>query len=464
MKNNWMKRLLACTLAVLMIASVFTGCGKDADAEGVDKVVWWSTSTHNKTFLEEKTKEFNETIGKEIGLKLEYVFKSGDLDQMVDLAFETDQAPDFFTTWQTPARVQKGQIQAFNDIPGAEGLLEKFGANTLEGRHNYEGKTYTLPITGGTYGLVYNVDMFKAAGLVDEEGNAKPPVTWDEVVEYAKILTNPEKQEYGIVLPAKWGGFYTTDINMASSAINGMTDAYNPADGSFSYDAQVEVMDAYVRMKKDGSTLPGGESLDNDPARARFAQGGIGMKIAGSYDYGVWTNQFPAQCEWAVAPLPVVDANAPRGRQYSSADGLFQINSSTVERVGAEKVVAVLEFLTSDDYLREAFERGLSIPLDYSIIEDIEVPAEMANWKAFASLVPISKCPPLNIKYDITGEKSISDICIEILNEMPEKEEIAKRFADFKAIQTAGIAKYQKIHPEYDASLYIIPDWKLMVD
>ncbi len=460
--KKWSKRIVAVSLITAMAVG-FAGCGETAQTDGnVTKVVWWKSSGHDKTFMQEKFKQFNETVGKEMGIVLEYVAKEGNLEEMIDLAYTSDQAPDIFNTYMIEKRAQQDQIAAYEDIPGTEKLIEKFGGRALEIRHQYQGKTYTLPVTSGTYGLIYNKQMFIDAGLVDDNGDPKPPVTWDEVVEYAKILTNVEKQEYGIIFPGKWGGFYTTDINMASSAINGLTDAYDPATGTFDYSAQAEVMDAMVRIKRDGSCVSGIEGLDNDPARARFGQGGIGMKIAGSYDAGVLKNQFPAKIEWGVAPLPVLDAAAPAGLQYCSADGLFSINKASVERIGAEKLVAIMEFFSSDEILVEKFKEGLSIPCDYSIVKDVEIPDDMENWKIFASFAEFSKCPPVEVKSEMTGEKTMGDICLEILNEMPEREEILKIFEDYEAKKNEGIKKYQEINPDYDPSLFIYEDWNCM--
>ncbi|UKI35907.1 MAG: extracellular solute-binding protein [Clostridiales bacterium] len=36
-------------------------------------------------------------------------------------------------------------------------------------------KTYRLPVSVTTMGLIYNKDMFKSAGIVDEKGEAKAP-------------------------------------------------------------------------------------------------------------------------------------------------------------------------------------------------------------------------------------------------------------------------------------------------
>ncbi|HXK37249.1 MAG TPA: extracellular solute-binding protein, partial [Candidatus Paceibacterota bacterium] len=46
--------------------------------------------------------------------------------------------------------------------------------------------------------LVWNKDMFKAAGLDPE----KPPTTWSQLREYAKKLTNPSKDVWGFGFPA----------------------------------------------------------------------------------------------------------------------------------------------------------------------------------------------------------------------------------------------------------------------
>ena len=44
--------------------------------------------------------------------------------------------------------------------------------------------------------------------------------------------------------------------------------------------------------------------IDNDPARARFAEGNIGMKISVSWDSGVFKEQFVPEFDWSVAPIP----------------------------------------------------------------------------------------------------------------------------------------------------------------
>ena len=465
-KNKGLLRLLSLALSVTLIGSCLAGCGdKKEAADDTIKISWWRNSGHDKTFMKEKFVEFNETIGKERGIELVYEHKDGDLEQMIDLAYTTEQAPDLYNTWKISERAEKGQIAALDDIAGMDELIEKFGKNALEGRLRYHGKVYDLPCTTATYGLIYNVDMFKAAGIVDENGDAKPPVTWDDVVEDAKKLTNTSNGEYGFIMPGKWSGFYGTDINMAASAINGIVDGYNPQEGNFDLDGPKEITKKYIQMLKDGSVVPGVEGIDNDPARARFGQGKIGMKIAGSYDVAVLRDQFPAKINWAVAPLPVSNTDS-MGIQYESADGIFSVNAASVEKIGAENIVAIYEFFASDEILTEQYKLGIKIPIDYNLIKDVKMSDEedinMKNWAKFASFTQFSQCPPSSRGRDISGIRSIIEAANELLIDKASDEKVDEVYDEYTKAFNEGIAKYEEIHPDYDPSPYIIEEWKLL--
>jgi multiple sugar transport system substrate-binding protein len=47
---------------------------------------------------------------------------------------------------------------------------------------------WSVPYKFDVYLAFYRTDLFEEAGIVDEEGNAKPPETWAELLEDAKIL------------------------------------------------------------------------------------------------------------------------------------------------------------------------------------------------------------------------------------------------------------------------------------
>jgi len=58
--------------------------------------------------------------------------------------------------------------------------------------------------------MVYNTKMFVEAGIVDENGKAKPPLTWEEILRVAKKLHSPPKH-FGVIIAATTG---TNDVNI----------------------------------------------------------------------------------------------------------------------------------------------------------------------------------------------------------------------------------------------------------
>jgi len=68
---------------------------------------------------------------------------------------------------------------------------------------HWNAKTYALPWNMAAYVLLYNKDSFSGVGMDPE----KPPTTWNELLEYAKKLTDPAKETWGMLTPTNYNGF-----------------------------------------------------------------------------------------------------------------------------------------------------------------------------------------------------------------------------------------------------------------
>ncbi len=453
------KRAVALLLCVLSFASLCS-CGDSGDNNKEVQVVnVWTTSRHNKDFMNEKVSEWNETVGKKEGIRIEYAVHEGNFSEKIKLAYETDQAPELFQGGSVSELAEKEYIAPLDELKGMEDLIEQFGKYAMIGKGKHtDGKIYSLPKTSTTYGLIYNKDMFKAAGIVDENGEPTPPKTLAEMREYAKRLTNESKKEYGIIFPGKFSAWYQDDVQILSSASSGFFGGYNPKTGKFDYSYEAEVMKTLLGIKKDGSCYPGVEGLDNDPARARFATGGIGMKTAASYDYGVLTDQFPAEIDWGVAPLPVIDEN-DKYLQYMGVGGAYFVNKTKVAEK-EEAIVKVLHFLYSDEMLTDAYKLGYEIPLNNEIIEKVAID-DKENWAAFASMVPISSPSSEWRKYNLQGGKGMKKVFLEEIwpgNFTDEQVDKSCREVE-DTLNNTAVQYYESIHPEYDVSIYIVPEW-----
>ena len=150
----------------------------------------------------------------------------------------------------------------------------------------YEGKTYAVPTTYDDRLLYINEDLLERAGLVDENGRAKPPADWDELKRYAVKLTergpNGSIRTLGFApnygnswlylygwqnggqFVSKDGKTITLNDPKIVAALQFMKDIYDSIGG-------IQQVDAFQ------SQFPGGGALDP------FLNGQVAMKIDGSF-------------------------------------------------------------------------------------------------------------------------------------------------------------------------------------
>ncbi len=410
MKNG--KRIICAALSLAMAASL-CACGGNDTGYNKSSDTWtftaWTNDSHSKATMEALVSKYNEGEGKEKGIKIDYQIQSS--GEAVTMAIEADNAPDFFS-----AAVKKysemDKIIALDDMPGGPEYIKQYEGKLVEGTHMNEGKTYRVPFYVTTFGMVYNKDMFKKYGIVDENGEATPPKTYDQVRDYAKKLTHPENQEYGIMLPLKNKWFVDSDIEFVGMANQGYMN-FNPETGATDYMGYKPIVDMYMGIKADKSYYPDPEGIDNDPGRAQFAEGNVGMKFAGSYDVGVYTDQFPAKCDWAVAPAPT----AKEGVRYATrmaSDGYLSINKKSAETKDKERLMEAFKWIHSEEVLTGLYKDGKSIPYDWNIVKDVDLGENApTGWKEFCELVEVSVPSWRSPTATLTGQKNFNQVFIE---------------------------------------------------
>ena len=200
------KKIVSMMLSTVMCTAILCSCGGGSGNLGkTDVVRVWTNDAHSKEIITEMVTEYNETIGKEEGIRIEYNVYGSDYDQVINLALQNDDAAELFKSDDDVRDlVAKGNLMPLGDLPGMEDFLKGYEGYLVEGTNVVDGKIYHVPFQTTTIGLIYNKDLFKEAGIVDENGEAKAPETWDEMREVAKKLTNTSKKQYGFAFPMKW--------------------------------------------------------------------------------------------------------------------------------------------------------------------------------------------------------------------------------------------------------------------
>lgn len=168
----------------------------------------------------------------------------------------------------------------------------------FKGSAEYNGGLYALPFDGESTGLFYRTDLFKDAGITE------PPKTWDEFQADAQKLTDPAKKRYGYALFASESAYYWYPWLWQAGGTLLSDDEKTP---EFNSEEGKKAADFYVNLTKYApKDYLNSNSYDG---RVAFANGSVGMYMAGAWLAGVLKDEFPKiEGKWATAPLPEGEA------------------------------------------------------------------------------------------------------------------------------------------------------------
>lgn len=158
----------------------------------------------------------------------------------------------------------------------------------------WEGSMYGAPVDGESTGLFYRTDLFEAAGI------SAPPKTWEEFRAAAEKLTDTEKKQYGIAMFANEAAYYWYPwLWQAGGRLlsdDGQQIAFNSEEGKRAAEFYVGLRDFAPEDFLNSNSYDG---------RVAFANGTVGMYVAGAWFAGTLREEFPdINGKWAAAPLP----------------------------------------------------------------------------------------------------------------------------------------------------------------
>lgn len=408
-----MKKTLTLVLALVLCVSCLFGCGDKGkevakpSADGDDVVITvWSTEAGPQAIYEELVDKWNATTGNDKNIFIDFVTTTD--SKQIDVAQQNGQLPHIFNVSgnQRAKLIAQGDVVALDDLPGGKEFIEEFGQAGIEGSTLVDGKMYGVQPNVKTAALAYNKDLFKKAGIVDENGEAKAPETLEEVREYAKKIQALGDGVYGFAFPLKFGTAFTIGSPLSSYYDNNFKEkavAYADLDNlTVDYSGYKEVYGWILEMKKDGTLFPGAETLDNDTARAYFAAGTIGMIPAISWDVAVYNEQFKAVCDWDVCRYP-----GPAGKEiihhWNQRGGMRLIGKNAAKK-NPEETMEVIRFLYSKELRAELFERGVNLSSKRDVLEVVDENKMDPRFLKFGEFVDEEKRYATSESYSIEGD------------------------------------------------------------
>ena len=389
------RKALRVILTWGMIAVFLIGCSENiadsmlkkssvrdgADDEDVQVVKVWSDNAHEQSVREAQIEEFNNTIGKQEGIRIDYTVYGTDYADVINVALMANEGPDLFRPLSNTfaENVNAGYAVPISELEGSDSLLSRYDKeDLLIGDQVFGGKIYTLPYNLQSYKMIINKDLFDKAGI------SIYPKTWDDVRKDAKLITDVSNGDaYGYFLAFQSGWTIDHYIYSVSSASLGHF-GYDAVSGTYRYSDGLPIIENILGMIEDGSVFPGYENMDADTARAQFSAGKVGIVMAACFDVAVYTEQFPAKCNWVVCDPPAIDSSGYSYKEMVTPVDLLAVAKKSLEAKDTSKIARVLEWFYADENLVEMYEKGMYLPYRKEVL-DMAGESKVKGWKEFVT-------------------------------------------------------------------------------
>jgi multiple sugar transport system substrate-binding protein len=237
----------------------------------------------------------------------------------------------------------------------------------------YDNHMWGLPIDGESTGLFYRTDLFAAAGI------KSPPKTWDEFEADAQKLTDPAKKQYGYEVFAPEAAYYWYPWLYQAG---GDLLSADGKDVTFDSPEAQKAAAFYVNLAK--YSPPDYLNSNSYDGRVAFAQGKVGMYMAGSWLAGTLHSEDPQiDDKWSTAPLPSGSAGC---KTTIAGDSLVELAASKhpdaawlwIEYLSQPKILADWTYKSAN---------GTELPPLKSLLNSPDLAKTKPVLKGFAQLM-----------------------------------------------------------------------------
>lgn len=373
------KKYLATALCVSMIAAAIAGCGS-SDSSGVEpesaetvgsvaetlsdaeapaqqestavtetekepvELTLWVTSRNADDWSTSMKEQF---LAEHPWITLNEVVKEGDPGNEFYQAVASGTAPDLVSCSFTMMNsyMASGILEPLNKYTESWDEWENYTREYVE-MFSRDGNIYGVPNLVAPMLFGYNKALFEAAGI------ETPPKTWDEAVEDAKLINDPDNQVIGYAtLAAEWTEwFFQYYVWQAGGDLTVENDD-GTAELTFTDPAVIEAAKYYQRLRSEGVmqsdlTLKFGDLVTN------FGLGKIGMMPFA----GDWVSEAIAN---GIDPDDIGLCLPPAGPSGETATAIagdcYVINAKT-DQAKKDAAWEYISFYTGKEYRSSYFE------------------------------------------------------------------------------------------------------------
>jgi multiple sugar transport system substrate-binding protein len=265
-----------------------------------------------------------------------------------------------------------GVVRLDNRVATSARLRERTSSAMLASLRLPDGGVYAFPWKTNPMMLMYNVDLFKAAGI-------GPPRTQSELLQSWHKLARDTDGDGRLDHWAMWATLKTMwyerfyDFYPLYLASSGGTTIVNNGKIVFDNDAAVAALDVLRQGFAEGVLPRSNFALGRDP----FADGTVAMKIIGPWFVKELTDIKMPGLHYDVAPVPGADGTDP-AKGFAFADLRSIAIFSTTHHPDA--AAAFVAYLTSPAADRLLIEEASQLPYRRRLASDPRFTTSLAQW------------------------------------------------------------------------------------
>lgn len=223
-----------------------------------------------------------------------------------------------------------------------------------------DGKLYGVPNNMYVMGLLYWKSLFEEAGLDPNQ----PPANWDEFVEYAKALTQPDKNQYGYaLLGMEWADWYFEYYVWQAGGDLTTRNEDGTVTLNFTKEPTVTALQFYKDLKWTHQVVQTNVLQSFDDNRKDFENKRAAMILTASDTFGSLAQGGVDLSDVGFAPFPV----GPSGRGPSQTGGAYWIINPTSTKEQQDAAWTYITYMMS----KEVMEKRLQFYADNGIIPNL---------------------------------------------------------------------------------------------
>ena len=200
--------------------------------------------------------------------------------------------------------IERGQVADITDDIDQDSVLGDLNENVKAVAQNADGDVFGVPVAAYSMSLIYNRDLFTAAGLDPDA----PPTDWDGVRAAAKAIDDKtDAQGFQTMTKDSTGGWILAAQSYSRGSELETLDG-DTVKATVDNDATKDALEFYRSLRWDDNTMGSNFLLNWGDVNNSFAAGGVGMYVQGA---DVWdelvTNLGMSADAVGIAPLPQSD-------------------------------------------------------------------------------------------------------------------------------------------------------------